>query len=82
VTEAAGNARDVWDLLRRRLGRNPNQRHHQLKCSLSTAMQNGRELALWRIEVTGGGRICYVFDETTHTVWIRFASLSHSKQTE
>lgn len=39
----------------------------------------GRELDHWQIEVTGAGRIWYLVDNDTHTVWIDHAGPGHPR---
>lgn len=81
----AGNARRAWDILRTDPGPGlgkPTSRHHQLKGSLATGTQGGRELQQWQIEVTGGGRIWYLFDPDRHTVWLRYVGVGHPKPTD
>ena len=82
VGAARGNARRAHNIMRTAPGMNPDSRHHQLKHGLATANQAGRVLPQWQIEVTGGGRVWYLLDQDHHTVWIRYASLSHPKATE
>ncbi|WP_433869804.1 hypothetical protein [Saccharopolyspora sp. CA-218241] len=56
-------------------------RHHRLKGPLGSRAFDGRELAMWQIEVTGGGRIWYVLDEERTTVWVVAAGTGHPKVT-
>lgn len=40
------------------------------------------DLEQWEYEVTSGGRIRYVIDDSSHTVWLVYASPSHPKDTD
>lgn len=82
VNKAAGNARRAWDIMRTRPGTDSDDRHHQLKGTLSTGTARGRDLPRWQIATTRGGRIWYLVDEDKHTIWVIYASLQHPKQTE
>ncbi|EID53617.1 hypothetical protein [Saccharomonospora xinjiangensis] len=82
---APGNLRKVWDLLRHEPGELSGLsplRHHRLKYDLAVGRHGGRELPLWQIEVTGGGRIWYLVDEENRTVWLRYAGTGHPKRTD
>jgi phosphoglycolate phosphatase-like HAD superfamily hydrolase len=35
--------------------------------------------AVWQYEVTGGGRIWYLIDDTRRTAWITYAGTGHPK---
>lgn len=81
--QAPGNTREAWERLRR----NPrpdqqNRRQHPLKDDLARRVYRGRELDQWQYEVTGAGRIWYLLDAETHTVWLTLASPGHPKSTE
>ncbi|RKN08942.1 hypothetical protein [Streptomyces radicis] len=80
VPGAAGRA---WEQMRRDPApSSPTERHHPLKAALATATHQGRELPVWQIEVTGGGRVWYLFDRERRTCWLKLASLRHPKKTE
>jgi hypothetical protein len=57
-------------------------RHHPLKYQLATGTVQGRVSAHWQIEVTGAGRIWYLVDLETHTVWIDYAGPAHPPATD
>jgi hypothetical protein len=81
--EAAGGIRRAFDAIRA----NPRsrflpERHHRLKGSLATAVWKGESLERWQYEVTGGGRIWYVIDDTRRTAWITHAGTEHPKATD
>lgn len=81
---APRNTAVAWRLMRTDPGPGPgkpNPRHHRLKADLAAGTHGGRELPQWQIEVTGGGRVWYLLDEDKHTVWMRYASVAHPKQT-
>jgi hypothetical protein len=52
------------------------------KGSLGTATWKGEALEQWQFEVTGGGRIWYVIDDTKRTAWIIYAGTGHPKATD
>jgi hypothetical protein len=60
----------------------PNERHHQLNHTLATRVYRGRVLEQWQYEVTSGGRIWYLIDDATHTVWLTYAGTGHPKATD
>lgn len=68
--------------MRNEPGQNSSTRHRQLKGPLATAVQGGKTLPQWQIEVTGGGRVWYVVDEERRTIWVRYASPKHPQETE
>jgi len=39
-------------------------------------------LEQWQYEVTGGGRIWYLVDDATRTVWLTYAGTGHPKATD
>lgn len=81
--KAPGAASRAWEAMRCDPAPSPpTSRHHQLKRELATAVHQGRELPLWQIEVTSGGRVWYLFDREQRTCWLKFASMGHPKQTE
>ena len=80
--QAPGNTLAAWETMRR----NPappmdSPRHHRLKGSLATAMVKGCALDRWQIEVTGAGRIWYLVDRESSTVWIDYAGPGHPRAT-
>ncbi len=81
---APGNAAEAWWTMRTNPGPGPgkpNPRHHPLKGALATGLHGGRELPLWQIEVTSGGRVWYLLDEDKHVVWLKHAGVGHPKAT-
>jgi hypothetical protein len=57
-------------------------RHHRLKGSLATGVVKGRALDRWQLEVTGAGRIWYLVDAQSNTVWIDHAGPGHPRATD
>ena len=57
-------------------------RQHRLKGGLSTGRQDGRALERWQHKITSGGRLWYLVDDETDTVWLDTATLSHPVATE
>ena len=42
---------------------------------------NGKDLEQWEYEVTSGGRVRYVIDDESRTIWLVPASPRHPKDT-
>jgi hypothetical protein len=81
--QAPGNAFEAWKTMRE----NPSppmdaRRHHRLRDELATGTAKGKVLEHWQIEVTGGGRVWYLVDPDTRTVWIDHAGTGHPRATE
>jgi hypothetical protein len=81
--QAPGNTVEAWTTMRR----NPAPptdapRHHRLYRGLATRVVKGRVLDHWQIEVTGAGRIWYLVDRETATIWIDYAGPGHPKATD
>jgi hypothetical protein len=57
-------------------------RQHRLRGDLATHRHNGRDLDQWEYEVTSGGRVRYVIDDQSRTVWLIYASPRHPKDTD
>ena len=57
-------------------------RQHRLKGSQSRNTFKGDEYDQWQYEVTSGGRIWYIVDEDTKTVWVTWAGTVHPKLTD
>ena len=80
--QAPRNTARAWETMRNEpVPTVQNSRHHRLKGELATGTCGGRDLPQWQIEVTGGGRIWYLVDEETRTVWVVQASTKHPKRT-
>jgi hypothetical protein len=60
----------------------PTERHHRLKHDLAWGTHDGKTLEQWQYEVTSGGRIWYLVNQDTHTVWLTHASTAHPKATD
>jgi hypothetical protein len=81
--QAGGSLRRAFDAIRADpRSRSSPERHHRLKGSLGTATWKGESLEQWQYEVTGGGRIWYVVDDTRRTAWITHAGSGHPKATD
>ena len=81
--QAPGATSDAWHQMRTNPAPQPETaRHHQLKGKLAFADRNGETLPQWQIEVTGGGRVWYLFDEERRTCWVKVASTGHPKATD
>jgi len=77
------NTRRVFDLLRMHpRSVPPTERHHRLKGQLAVGAHRGSALEQWQYEVTGGGRIWYLIDDASHTLWIQHAGPGHPKATD
>jgi hypothetical protein len=81
--QSPGNTRAAWATMRRSPAPPMNApRHHRLHDSLATGLAGGRVLDRWQIEVTGAGRVWYLVDHETATVWIDYAGPGHPKATD
>ena len=81
--QAAGNLRRAFERIRvmpRALDKP--DRQHRLKGKLGSGTFKGETLERWQYEVTGGGRIWYLLDDTTRTVWVTYAGIGHPKATD
>lgn len=81
--QAPTNALAAWEIMRT----NPNPavqtpRHGRLRHTLATGTYKGETYPQWQIEVTGGGRVWYLFDAKRKTCWIARATTGHPKETE
>jgi hypothetical protein len=81
--QAPGNTLDAWATMRR----NPappmsSPRQQRLKRDLATRTLKGQALDHWQLEVTGAGRVWYLVDHESHTVWIDHAGPGHPKATD
>ncbi len=75
--QAAGNTLRAWEAIVADPRPKPStERHHRLKHGLASRTYRGRTLEQWQYEVTGGGRIWYLIDDETRTVWLTSASFS------
>jgi hypothetical protein len=80
---APENLRRVFEAIRLQPRPNPTtSRHHRLRGSYGRVLRRGAALEQWQYEVTAGGRIWYVIDDATRTVWITYASPRHPKATD
>ena len=81
--QAAGNTRRAWEaIVADPRPKPPTERHHQLKHDFATRLYRGRVYEQWQYEVTGGGRIWYLIDDATRTVWLTYAGTGHPKATD
>jgi hypothetical protein len=80
---ALANTRSCLEILRSdpRTGAS-HDRQHRLRGDLASHRHNGRDLEQWEYEVTSGGRVRYVIDDQSRTVWLIYASPRHPKDTE
>ncbi len=71
---AAGNMRRAFDAIRAGpRARSSPERHHRLKGSVGMALWKGERLERWQYEVTSGGRIWYVIDDSRRIAWVTYA---------
>lgn len=83
AAHAPGNLRRAFDAIRADpRSRSAPERQHRLKGSLGTGKWKGEAFERWQYEVTGGGRIWYLIDDTQRTAWITYAGTGHPKATE
>lgn len=57
-------------------------RQHRLRGDLGSLRYNGKNVEQWEYEVTSGGRVRYIIDDQTRTVWLVYASPRHPKDTD
>ncbi|HXS63045.1 MAG TPA: hypothetical protein VN767_09225 [Streptosporangiaceae bacterium] len=57
-------------------------RQHRLRGDLACQRHNGKNLEQWEYEVTSGGRVRYLIDDQSRTVWLVYASPRHPKDTD
>jgi hypothetical protein len=81
--QAGANLRRAWEAIRAdpRSRTNP-ARQHRLKGGLGTGTSRGAACERWQYEVTGGGRLWYLIDDDSRTVWLVFAGTGHPKLTD
>jgi hypothetical protein len=83
VPPGLANARRCFEALRADpRSRSDHDRQHRLRGDLAIHRHNGADLEQWEYEVTSGGRVRYVVDDATRTVWLVYASPRHPKDTE
>jgi hypothetical protein len=81
--QAPGNARTAFEAIRSAPCPSPGtHRNHRLKHTLAWGSHNGRLREQWQYEVTGGGRIWYLVDQESRTVWLVYAGTGHPKATD
>ncbi len=81
--QAPGNTRTAFDTIRSApCPMLSNERHHRLKHALAWGVHNGQTWEQWQYEVTGGGRIWYLVNHDTHTVWLTYAGTGHPRSTD
>ncbi|GGM13884.1 hypothetical protein GCM10012279_35130 [Micromonospora yangpuensis] len=56
-------------------------RHHRLKGSLGSGLWKGEVCERWQYEVTGGGRIWYLVDDSRRVAWLTYAGTGHPRET-
>lgn len=81
VRQAPVHAKSAWEAIVS-TPRDVNPKQYRLKGSLSTGVQDGKTLEQWQHKITAGGRLWYLIDDETTTVWLKEATLSHPKATE
>lgn len=80
---ALTNTRRCLELLRAEpRSRADHERQHRMRGGLATHRHNGKDLEQWEYEVTSGGRVRYLIDDETRTVWLIYASPRHPKDTD
>ena len=62
--------------------RQVSERQHQLRGKLSTHHFKGHDLEVWQYEVTSAGRVWYLIDDDSRTLWVFHAGPGHPKSTE
>jgi hypothetical protein len=81
--QAPANARSAYEALRAApCATPPTNRQHRLKHNLASGVLAGQLLEQWQFEVTAGGRIWYLVDHNSRTVWLTYARTGHPKATD
>lgn len=81
--QAPGNTYRAWEAFTMEpRDRSQHERQHRLHGEPGTRRRSGRDLEQWQYEVTGGGRIWYLIDDVTHTLWLTYAGTGHPKATD
>jgi hypothetical protein len=81
--QAPANARVAFDAIRGNPRPTPpSERQHRLKHDLAWGTHGGQRLEQWQYEVTGAGRIWYLVNHQTRTVWLVHAGPGHPKATD
>jgi hypothetical protein len=81
-TGATGNTRRCYEALRSDpLSMRDPDRQHRLRGRLATAMFGGTEHPQWEYEVTAGGRVRYLVDQSKRIVHLVYASPRHPSDT-
>jgi mRNA-degrading endonuclease RelE of RelBE toxin-antitoxin system len=75
--QARNVIREAFDLMRSGPRPPEDPTHYRLRGDLSTRRWNGRDLEQWQIKIGSSGRIWYLPDDETHTVWLVYASPAH-----
>ena len=80
---AASNAWEAWIVLSEHPASvDKPKRQHLLKGNLRYHTHNGVVFEQWQYEITSSGRIWYVVDEASRTVWVTRAGTGHPKLTD
>jgi hypothetical protein len=81
--QAPGNTRAAWTTMRQTPAPPMDApRHHRLRGPLATGVVQGSVLDRWQIEVAGAGRLWYLVDTETATVWVDHAGPGHPRATD
>jgi hypothetical protein len=62
--------------------RRTSERQHRLRGSLAKHHHKGQDLPVWQYEVTSGGRLWYLIDDRSDTLWLFHAGTGHPKATD
>ena len=81
LTQVPGTLREAWERMRNA----PDTRtatQKPLAGPLANRTYRGRDLPQWQIDVSSAGRVWYVIDTTSHTVWVTLAKTGHPAATD
>jgi mRNA-degrading endonuclease RelE of RelBE toxin-antitoxin system len=81
-SQTANNTREAFEIMRSNPRPPEDATHYRLRGNLSSRGFGGRSLEQWQIKIGSSGRIWYLPDDETHTVWVVYASPAHPKATE
>jgi len=81
LSQVPGTLREAWERMRTEPdSRSPTQK--PLAGPLATRAHKGHDLPQWQLDVSSAGRVWYVIDTRTHTIWVTLASTGHPGATD
>jgi hypothetical protein len=81
-SKATNSTRDAFELMRSDPRPPEDLTHYRLRGEFRSRHFGGKQLEQWQIKIGNSGRIWYLPDDESHTVWVVYASPAHPKETE